>query len=251
MDPQRTRLAKLTEWIRRYLPCEIAGTTVEFGGAALVYWSTGSLAAAAVAGTVGASVGYYAMAYTAAVGCFHRADKTRVGLRRGVVAALLAARSLLIEFGAAEAIDSLLVRPLAFYIGPILLGSTAAGWIAAKIFSDIIFYLCTICSYERFGVLLAHRDTIEEQTQDASADPVTAGLDELIELTTPIAVSTYGGLQEHTLGDTMTFAFEDSEPIGETEEIRKQLAVYEAGEHGHEINRGHALGGSEGSTDGQ
>lgn len=49
----------------------------------------------------------------------------------------------------------------------------------------------------------------------------------------------------------MTFPFEDAEPIGETEELRKQAAVYEAGEHGHEINRGHALGGTAGSIDGQ
>lgn len=49
----------------------------------------------------------------------------------------------------------------------------------------------------------------------------------------------------------MTFPFEDEEPIGEIDELRRQGAVYEAGEHGHEINRGHALGGTEGSTDGQ
>ncbi len=49
----------------------------------------------------------------------------------------------------------------------------------------------------------------------------------------------------------MTFPFEDTDPIGETEELRKQSSVYEAGEHGQEINRGHALGGTEGSTDGQ
>ena len=49
----------------------------------------------------------------------------------------------------------------------------------------------------------------------------------------------------------MTFPFEDEEPVGETEELRRQAAVYEAGEHGHEINRGHAVGGTEGSTDGQ
>jgi hypothetical protein len=49
----------------------------------------------------------------------------------------------------------------------------------------------------------------------------------------------------------MTFPFEDAEPIGETDELRKQAAAYEAGEHGHEINRGHAVGGTAGSIDGQ
>src|SRR4051812_17803900 len=39
---------KLREWIRRYLPCEIAGTIAELGGAAIAYQATGSLAAAAI-----------------------------------------------------------------------------------------------------------------------------------------------------------------------------------------------------------
>ena len=54
---------KLIEWSRRYLPCEIAGTVGELGGAAVAYVLTGSTAAAAVTATVGASVGYYAAAY--------------------------------------------------------------------------------------------------------------------------------------------------------------------------------------------
>lgn len=174
MDSTRRRRAKLMEWIRRYLPCEIAGTTGEFGGAFLLYWGTGSLAAAAVAGTVGASVGYYATAYGAAVRCYVRADTIRTGLRRRGFAALLALRSLLIEFGPAEAVDSLAVRPLAFFLGPILLGGTAVGWITAKLFSDIIFYLCTIVSYERFGSLLARKQVTTEEAHDGSIDPVTA-----------------------------------------------------------------------------
>src|SRR4029077_17247116 len=48
----RTR-RKLREWIRRYLPCEIAGTVGELGGAAVAYLATGSLAAAAIAATIG------------------------------------------------------------------------------------------------------------------------------------------------------------------------------------------------------
>ena len=55
------------EWVRRYLPCEIAGTVGELGGAAMAYLMTGSLAAAAVTATVGASAGYYAAAYLNAV----------------------------------------------------------------------------------------------------------------------------------------------------------------------------------------
>ncbi|MCZ4549834.1 hypothetical protein [Gordonia rubripertincta] len=173
MDSKPSRGAKLKEWIRRYLPCEIAGTIGEFGGAGLVYWTTGSLAAAAVAGTIGASIGYYAIAFGTAARCYHHADSRRRGPLRGVVAALLALRSLLVEFGPAEAVDSLAVRPFAFYVGPLLLGSTLAGWIAAKFFADIIFYLCTIVSYERFGSLIARKQTVPEEAHDGSIDSIT------------------------------------------------------------------------------
>jgi hypothetical protein len=58
---------KLREWVRRYLPCEIAGTVGELGGAAVAYLATGSLAAAAITATIGASAGYYAAAYVTAL----------------------------------------------------------------------------------------------------------------------------------------------------------------------------------------
>ena len=63
MKTGRTTGTKLWEWIRRYLPNELAGWVGELGGAALTYQVTGSYAAAVVAGTIGASVGYYATAY--------------------------------------------------------------------------------------------------------------------------------------------------------------------------------------------
>ena len=48
---------KLVVWIRRYLPCEIVGTVGEFGSAVVVYVLTDSPAAAAIAATIGATVG--------------------------------------------------------------------------------------------------------------------------------------------------------------------------------------------------
>lgn len=47
------------------------------------------------------------------------------------------------------------------------------------------------------------------------------------------------------------FAFGDATPIGETDRIAREKAVYEAGRHGNDLNRGHALGGSGGTTEGQ
>lgn len=163
---------KAAVWARRYLPCEIAGTAAEFGGAAAAYLWTGSFVVAALAGTVGASVGYYATAYTAALRWSYRSTEGSRPLRM-LTANALALRSVAIEFGPAEAVDSLLVRPLAFYLAPQLLGEVAVGWIAAKVLSDIAFYALAIGSYERFGALLARRpSTVKDHHHEL--DPATA-----------------------------------------------------------------------------
>jgi len=153
----RTR-RKLREWIRRYLPCEIAGTVGELGGAAVAYLATGSLAAAAIAATIGASVGYYAAAYISAVRWSYRDLDHRRWLSRVLVSNLLALRSVAVEFGPAELIDSVAVRPVAFYVGPQIFDNTIAGWIFGKLVSDLAFYLCAISSYERFKSLLVRAE---------------------------------------------------------------------------------------------
>ena len=63
MKTTNKRRGRIREWIRRYLPNEIASTTAEFASAGVVYSMTGSWAAAAVVATVFASIGYYTTAY--------------------------------------------------------------------------------------------------------------------------------------------------------------------------------------------
>ena len=153
---------KLREWVRRYLPCEIAGTVGELGGAAVAYVATGSLAAAAITATIGASAGYYAAAYVSALRWAYRDH----GL---LVSTLLALRSVAVEFGPAELIDSVAVRPIAFYVGPLIFDNTIVGWVFGKSVSDLAFYLCAILSYERFNRLLAR-----PRAQEVSHGPVSA-----------------------------------------------------------------------------
>lgn len=158
----------------RYLPCEIAGTTAEFGAAALAYFSTGSLAMAAVAATIGASVGYYAAAFVTALRWTYRDQAHRRGVERLAVAQLLALRSVAVEFGPAELIDSIFVRPLAFYVGPGLFGDVLAGWIFGKLVSDVAFYACAIFSYERFTALLARRPPEPSIAEEDGHEPTAA-----------------------------------------------------------------------------
>ena len=173
MEATRTTRQKLMEWVRRYLPCEIAGTVGELGGAAVAYLLTGSMAAAAITATIGASAGYYAAAYVSAVRWTYREQSHRGVAARIAVANLFAVRSVAIEFGPAELIDSIAIRPLAYYFGPVMFGNIVAGWIFGKLVSDIGFYVLAVVSYERFkGLLACGRPSIEEA--DGAAVPAVA-----------------------------------------------------------------------------
>ena len=165
VQPRRLR-AKLVEWTRRYLPNEIAGTVGELGGAAIAYGATGSLAAAALVATIGATAGYYSSAYVAAVATTVRDERGGPWARRIVVANLLAMRSVAVEFGPAELVDSIAVRPLAFYYGPLILDSLTGGWIFGKLCADVAFYAIAIFSYERFHHLLAVRQSSTKEIED-------------------------------------------------------------------------------------
>src|SRR5690242_322726 len=163
MKAERTARNKLIEWVRRYLPCEIAGTVGELGGAAVACLLTGSMAAAAITATVGASAGYYAAAYASAVRWAYGEHRQRPLGARVLIANMFAFRSVAIEFGPAEIIDSIAIRPLAYYVGPVLFDNVVGGWIFGKLVSDIGFYALAIVSYERFKGLLAGREpSIEE-----------------------------------------------------------------------------------------
>ncbi len=169
----RTR-QKFTEWVRRYLPCEIAGTVGELGGALVAYLLTGSMAAAAITATIGASAGYYAAAYANAIRWAYRENGDRPVLTALVVSNLFAFRSVAIEFGPAELIDSILIRPLAYYLGPLVFGGVVAGWIFGKLFSDIGFYVLAIVSYERFKGLLAVGGQASEGVDGGTVSAVAA-----------------------------------------------------------------------------
>lgn len=165
-DQRRIRTArgrsvgtKVIEWVKRYLPNEIAGWTGELGSAAATYHLTGSFAAAVVAGTLGSSVGYYGIAYINTVRWSYQSLAGRNPLMRVLVANGLAVRSIAVEFGPAEAIDSLVIRPSMLFLGPAVVGNVAVGWVLGSLTADAAFYVFAIVSYERFKGLVARRRT--------------------------------------------------------------------------------------------
>lgn len=165
MPPPHRR--RVHEWIRRYLPYEIISAAAELGGAGVVYAISNSLAAAALAGTLGAVTGYYTAAFLSAARLAYRQLEQRTGITRIVIANALALRSVTVEFGLAECVDSLTIRPATYYLLPTVFESVITGWVFAKLISDVAFYLFTIISYEKCGHLLVRRPIDVRQEQES------------------------------------------------------------------------------------
>jgi hypothetical protein len=139
---------KLREWGRRYLLAEVVGTVTALAAALTVHALTGSLASAALAGSVGESIAYYGVVlrrtlpllYAKHAGC----GPVRRLLRTG--------RSLVAEvsdFLAAELVDTLLLRPGLIYLAADSAGSGVVwGFLIGKLLADVGFYAVVIPSYE-------------------------------------------------------------------------------------------------------
>jgi hypothetical protein len=134
----------------------------------------GLIGASAIAATIGASAGYYAAAYVSALRLSYRDHDDRRWPSRVLISNLLALRSVAVEFGPAELIDSVAVRPVAFYLGPLIFDNTIGGWIFGKLVSDLAFYLIAIVSYERFKALLVRAEPSAEEVTDGSVSTVEA-----------------------------------------------------------------------------
>jgi hypothetical protein len=138
---------RLKEWLWRYGPAELVSLPATLLPALLVQNGTGDAIAAALAGTWGGNIGYFGTILLRDVWLSRRRyirEKRRYGLwgfGRNV-------RALLIEFGVAELLDSLLVRPALMYYLPKALDNFSWGIIAAKFAADLSFYLPAILFYE-------------------------------------------------------------------------------------------------------
>ena len=132
------RLGKAREWLARYAPAEVGATLGALVAAALV-GPFGLAAATAYAGTIGDGVGFYGVLLVRDL------RRRPPGQRRRLASTL---RGLLLEFGPAELLDTIVVRPLAMYLAARWLGNASAGVVAGKIVADIVFYALAILAYE-------------------------------------------------------------------------------------------------------
>ena len=122
------------------------GTVTALAGSFALFRWTGSELAAAYGGALGENVGFYG---TMLLREF-RADARSAGAagtHYGARAAAVTGAKLLLEFGPAELLDSLLIRPLTMGLATRFLGG-GAGVIVGKLAADVTFYLPVIVSYE-------------------------------------------------------------------------------------------------------
>lgn len=126
---------RLWNWSKRYLPLEVAATACALlGGYAAAAWSLNG-AVIAYAATWAENVGFYALA----IG--------RAWRQQGTVGSALKAVAL--EFGPAELLDSVVVRPACMYLFPTLFGHLGVGLIVGKVVADVVFYGLAGLAYER------------------------------------------------------------------------------------------------------
>jgi hypothetical protein len=130
--------------VRRYLPAELVGTGAGLV-AGLAFIDLG-IVAAAVAASWAESTAFYAFV---TVRESRRPDlATRPPLRR----TLLALRETATEYGGAELVDTVFLRPLLMYafIGPL---GAIAGILAGKLITDAGFYAFAIAAYSVRGAV--------------------------------------------------------------------------------------------------
>ncbi|QAY73241.1 hypothetical protein ET445_07665 [Agromyces protaetiae] len=174
--------AKMLGWAARYLPLEVLGTVAAVTAAWVAYEASGSLAVAAIAGALGESVGYYSVVVARAARGHATSARVRAIIgrdgrdghgaraRRAWATTWLTARSVAAEFGAAEIVDTVVVRPLALWGASMLWGPTPLAWIAGKLAADAVFYTVAIVSLE-----IGRRVILPDGRADVPARDIAAG----------------------------------------------------------------------------
>jgi hypothetical protein len=130
--------ARLRPILRRYAAAELAGTGTACAGAWLSYRANGTPYAAGLGGSLCETAGYYAAILW---------DEARRRRQPGVSTARTVLRALpgvIVEFGPAELVDTLVVRPLLMAAGPSVAGGQMAGTLAGKVAADVVFYALAV-----------------------------------------------------------------------------------------------------------
>ena len=139
--------SRVREWLHRYGPAELFSLLATVGAAVGTEHLRGSGAAVALAATWAGNVAYFGLILGQDVRHTRRALRAQ-GRAYSLRTFGRNVRALAVEFGAAEALDSLLIRPALMYWLPLWLHSVPRGVLVAKFAADVTFYVPAIIGYE-------------------------------------------------------------------------------------------------------
>ncbi|WP_377122737.1 hypothetical protein [Mucilaginibacter antarcticus] len=135
------------EWVKRYLPAEVISTAVTVLSAWFIKQQGGSALTIALVGTWTGNITYFGYIIAADIRRSIAVQKQQhlPYTKRNLATDL---RGVFVEFGLAEILDSLLIRPAMMYFVPRIVPGFTAGIIAAKLAADLLFYVPAIIGYE-------------------------------------------------------------------------------------------------------
>lgn len=138
---------KARDWIHRYLLAEIVSTLLSLFTAWIIMESTGDRVMSAFAGSAVASITFYGVVAIRDISKSLKLHRHR-NERYKVKSFLIDFRNLIIEFGPAEILDVIAVRPFFMYLIPKLTGEFVLSTLAGKIIADLFFFALAIIMYE-------------------------------------------------------------------------------------------------------
>jgi len=138
---------KIKRWVKRFLPAEVVGTVVAIVVSSFTHYYTNNAIIAAYAGSLSETIAFYTtiIIHDTLTASKRLKEEGKTLSPRGFAYLL---RNILLDFGIAELLDSMLLRPFCMYVFPIWLRNYQLGILAGKIASDIVFYMPVIISYE-------------------------------------------------------------------------------------------------------
>jgi len=138
---------KLAEWLKRYLTAEIISTVLSILVAWLIKESTNDRVLAAFVASAVGSVAFYGVIVINDMRhsiSHHRLRKKKYTLK----SFWKDFRNLMVEFGPAELLDVLAIRPFFMYFIPTIMTNFVLGSFIGKTLADIVFYIPAILMYE-------------------------------------------------------------------------------------------------------
>ena len=134
---------KFLHYLKRYGYAEIAGAVFVLLVSSLTYFFTRSKLVSAYAGAIGENIGFYGMIITRDI--MDARSKAEHWTWKHVLPVL---KNILIEFGVAESIDTLIMRPGMLYLFTNIFTNYQLGAIAGVVAADILFYSLAVLTSE-------------------------------------------------------------------------------------------------------